>query len=68
MKSNSEFQMCLVRVLIFCITIASSNSLDTGTVAPLTADNPVSSEKLIDNKDFKKFESRFHDPTPEYYK
>lgn len=45
--------------------MASTDALDTGiTVAPLTADNPVASEKIVD-KDFKKFDS---DPPPEYYK
>lgn len=71
MMSRSAFAMCTVKLelfLILCISIASLNALDTGTVAPLTVDNPVSSEKLIDHKDFKKFETRFHDPPPEFYK
>lgn len=50
------------------ILVLPTNALDTMnaiTVAPLTADNPVSNEKLLDSKDYKKFDS---DPPPEYYK
>lgn len=70
MTSNSEFMICAVKLnllLILCVSIASINALDTGTVAPLNADIPVSSERIID-KDLKKIETRFHDPPPEYYK
>lgn len=53
--------------LVLHIFIASTNALDNlgGTVVPLMADTPVSSEKIVDNKDFKKFDN---DPPPEYYK
>lgn len=71
MKSNSEFVIYAVKLnlfLILCVSIVSTSALDTGTVAPLNADSPVLSEKILDNKDLKKLETRFHDPPPEYYK
>lgn len=59
--------------LVLWIVIASTNALDTsagtvggvGTVAPLSADNPIGGGDKILDKDFKKFDS---DPPPEYYK
>lgn len=65
--------ICVVNwnlLVILCIVILCSEcyGLDTGTVAPLSSDNPASSEKIIDNKDLKKIETRFNDPPPEYYK
>lgn len=72
MKSRSDRVVCAVQlnfILTLCISIASTNALDTGvgTVAPLLADNPVSTEK-IDHKDVKKFDSSYNEPPPEYYK
>lgn len=72
MKSRSDRVVCAVQlnfILTLCILIASTNALDTGvgTVAPLLADNPVSTEK-IDHKDVKKFDSSYNEPPPEYYK
>lgn len=63
MKSNSELVISAVKwdlIFILCVSIASLNALDTssGTVAPLNADSPVASAKILDNKD----------PPPEYYK
>lgn len=53
-------------VLVISFLISRCFSLDTRTVAPLTSDIPA--EKIIDNKDFKKFDTRFNDPPPEFYK
>lgn len=68
MKSRENRVTRAVRLKLcfaLCIYMASTDALDTGiTVAPLTADNPVASERIVD-KDFKKFDS---DPPPEYYK
>lgn len=73
MKSKRELVFGAVKlevILILCLLIASTKALDStgATVAPLTADQPVSDEKAIDHKDLKKVETRFHDPPPEYYK
>lgn len=73
MKSRKELVFCAVKfevILVLCFSFASIKALETngGTVAPLTADQPVSDETITDHKDLKKLETRFHDPPPEYYK
>lgn len=55
-------------LLVLSFIISRCFGLDTGTVAPLNSDIPASSEKIIDSKDFKKFDTRFNDPPPEFYK
>lgn len=67
-KCFVNFKLCLISWIV----IASTNALDTsggtvggvGTVAPLTVDNPIGGDKILE-KDFKKFDN---DPPPEYYK
>lgn len=70
MKSNwcDFIAVDLLLVLWIVSILPEYYALDTGTVAPLNPDNPVSSEKVNDNKDLKKLETRFNDPPPEYYK
>lgn len=74
MKSRRKLVCGAVKcelIIILCISIVTINALETngvGTVAPLTADQPVSAEKIVDHKDLKKLETRFHDPPPEFYK
>lgn len=56
-------------VVLWMLTVISQcYGLDTGTVAPLNSDISASSERIIDNKDLKKLETRYNDPPPEYYK
>lgn len=62
MNSKSVLAISAVKwdiILFLCISVSPLNALDTsGTVAPLAADSPVASAKILDSKD----------PPPEYYK
>lgn len=55
-------------VLVISLFISRCFGLDTGTVAPLSSDIPASSGKITDSKDFKRFDMRFNDSPPEFYK
>lgn len=55
-------------MLVISFFIPRSFGLDSVTVAPLSSDILASNEKIIDNKDFKKLDTRFNDHSPEFYK